>query len=181
MAVVKSTEVKLPMGWVAPDTAIENAADVFIGYLLLDTLVSNQDRHHENWGLVTLSNEVHLAPTFDHASSLGRNETDEKRLNRLNTKDTGNNVESYVNRAKSALYENPTSQSPLTTLDAYREAAKIRPKSGRYWLETLKNIRHSNIIAIFNEIPDGKITEIGIEFAVRMIEANISRMLDTGT
>lgn len=118
MAVVKSSEVKLPINWIAPDDAIENAADVFMGYLLLDTLVSNQDRHHENWGLVTLSNKLHLAPTFDHASSLGRNKTDEKRLDRLNTRDTGNNVKSYVKRAKSALYENPASQPPLTTLDA---------------------------------------------------------------
>lgn len=32
-----------------PD-GIQTAADVFVGYLLLDAWVANQDRHHENWG-----------------------------------------------------------------------------------------------------------------------------------
>ena len=49
-------------------------------YLILDALINNTDRHHENWGLL-LSEEmrensvkltIDVAPTFDHASSLGR-------------------------------------------------------------------------------------------------------------
>jgi len=181
MALLKSPLVKLPIDWTVPNKAIENAADVFVGYLLLDTLVSNQDRHHENWGLVTLSGVLHLAPTFDHASSLGRNETDENRLARLNTQDAGHSVENYVIRAKSALYETPSSRTPLTTLAAFREAAKIRPKSGRYWVETLNNIASADIAAIFTEIPDGKISKAGIEFATKMLEANISRMISNET
>jgi hypothetical protein len=40
------------------------------------------DRHHENWGVVVMTDEYgetsfSLAPTFDHASSLGRNESDD--------------------------------------------------------------------------------------------------------
>lgn len=51
-----------------------NAADVFCGYLMLDALISNQDRHHENWAIM-LNNETgeqFLCPTYDHAASLGR-------------------------------------------------------------------------------------------------------------
>ena len=29
-----------------------NAGDVFCGYLMLDALISNQDRHHENWAII---------------------------------------------------------------------------------------------------------------------------------
>jgi hypothetical protein len=54
---------------------------------MLDALIGNTDRHHENWGLVLQGTSDHqdlrLAPTFDHASSLGRNETDERREARL--------------------------------------------------------------------------------------------------
>ena len=61
----------LPRDWIPPDW-VGTAFDVFLGYLLLDVLVGNTDRHHENWGLVqTVIGERHLAPTFDHASSLG--------------------------------------------------------------------------------------------------------------
>lgn len=41
---------------------------------MLDALVANLDRHHENWGIVVDPSGLlptELAPTFDHASSLG--------------------------------------------------------------------------------------------------------------
>jgi len=61
-----------------------SATDIFVGYLMFDILVSNTDRHHENWGVVIDYSERYsptytLAPSFDHASSLGRNESDEAR------------------------------------------------------------------------------------------------------
>jgi hypothetical protein len=63
----------LPLEW-NPLPFVRDAVDTFIGYLLLDALVGNTDRHHENWGVIRLpEGTVHLAPTFDHASSLGRN------------------------------------------------------------------------------------------------------------
>lgn len=49
---------------------ITTALDVFTGYLILDALVANQDRHHQNWGVVRLPNGDYLAPTFDHGASL---------------------------------------------------------------------------------------------------------------
>jgi hypothetical protein len=50
---------------------------LFPGYLMLDALIGNTDRHHENWGarvLAGLGNGRRmavLAPTYDHASSEG--------------------------------------------------------------------------------------------------------------
>ena len=68
----------VPIGW-TPIPGVESAEEVFCGYLLLDALIANQDRHYENWGYIFTENqEAHLAPTFDHASSLGRNETEAK-------------------------------------------------------------------------------------------------------
>jgi hypothetical protein len=51
------------------------AADLMVGYLMLDCLIGNQDRHDENCGLILLSGKqlrVALAPTYDHAKSTGR-------------------------------------------------------------------------------------------------------------
>lgn len=53
------------------------------GYVTLDALILNTDRHHENWALIRARSSdgrlIHrVAPTFDHASSLGRNEPVEK-------------------------------------------------------------------------------------------------------
>jgi len=45
------------------------AYDVFVGYLLLDAWVANQDRHEANWSiLVSPEAERRLAASYDHAS-----------------------------------------------------------------------------------------------------------------
>ncbi|MEG3898961.1 MULTISPECIES: hypothetical protein [unclassified Microcoleus] len=53
---------------------------------MLDAWIGNTDRHHENWGFVEVRASktpqviAHLAPTYDYASSLGREHS--KRLER---------------------------------------------------------------------------------------------------
>lgn len=179
MAVASSASVGLPIGWSAR-AQVSDAAGVFVGYLMLDALVGNQDRHHENWGLIVASEmELSLAPTFDHASSLGRNETEQTRLERLATKDTGRNVFAYVRRARSALYRTPASEKPLTTLDAFMEAAKIRPAAARYWIGKLSDVSLEAFRHILGAVPDTEITQAAREFALKMLEINTGRLLES--
>lgn len=179
MAAASLEAISFPYGW-KPPKPITDAAGVFVGYLMLDALVSNQDRHHENWGVILLSEEgVFFAPTFDHASSLGRNETDEARIDRLITRDKGRSVEAYVARAKSAFYATFSSTMPLTTLDAFREAAKLRPKAADYWLRQLANIDNAAYKYILMEVPDSEISVPARDFAARMMEVNVTRILHT--
>jgi hypothetical protein len=54
------------------------------GFIVLDALICNTDRHHDNWGLLRgpgpSGKTIHeVAPSFDHASSLGRELRDERR------------------------------------------------------------------------------------------------------
>lgn len=71
LAVLRDHRIRLPIGWPGfPE--VETARDVFVGYLMFDAWIANQDRHHENWGLVGTLRSTHLAPSFDHASSRGR-------------------------------------------------------------------------------------------------------------
>jgi len=177
MAVAASKFVGLPLGWVAP-AAIKDAAGLFAGYLMLDALVSNQDRHHENWGLIFVPDQgVFFAPTFDHASSLGRNETDKVRIEMLTTRDRGRSVEAYVGRAISALYASPSSSRPLGTLEAFTEAAKIRSDAASYWMGRLANINLEEFRAILTEVPDTEISAPARDFACRMLEVNRQRIL----
>ncbi|MGH6635180.1 MAG: hypothetical protein ACRED0_03285 [Gammaproteobacteria bacterium] len=81
-ALLSHAEIQLPLDWAPPDTSIRSAFDVFIGYLLLDAWIANQDRHHENWGVINYGDGIHLAPSYDHAAALGQNETDEVRKER---------------------------------------------------------------------------------------------------
>lgn len=177
MALLRPAEVGLPLGFPSRPPLVR-ALDVFVGYLMLDALVSNQDRHHENWGyVVTPEANIHLAPTYDHASSLGRNETDAARLDRLTTKDTGRSVERYVERAKSAFFPASGGDRVMTTLAAFEEAARLRPEAGRYWLGRLEDCSEVEIEAIFSRIPPEVISQPAARFAVRMLCINRSRLL----
>ncbi len=102
MAVLRNRQIKLPIGRTG-FANVETARDVFVGYLMFDAWIANQDRHHENWGLVVTLETTHLAPSYDHASSLGSGETDTDREDRLSPSDKRRSVERYVERAVSAL------------------------------------------------------------------------------
>lgn len=179
MAVASLGGIGLPRNWRAPDD-IEDAAGVFVGYLMLDALVSNQDRHHENWGVVLPpEGGIFFGPTFDHASSLGRNESDETRTERLTTNDKGRSVAAYVERAKSAFFATQSSPKSLTTLDAFREAAKIRPQAANYWLGRLGKIREGDFAKLLADVPDTEISDPARAFACKMLETNMNRLLQT--
>lgn len=176
LAVAGVRVVGFPIGFDAP-AGLRSAADVFVGYLLLDALVANQDRHHENWALILDKNQiVTLSPTFDHASSLGRNERDATRLRRLNTRDKGDAMAHYAGRAESAFYTLGAVR-PLKTLDAYAEAARISPLAARYWVSRLGDVSMRDIETIVEQIPASEMSGPARQFAVRLIEINRDRLL----
>lgn len=97
-------------------------------YLVLDALIGNTDRHHENWGL--LRNRPgdqwkgFVAPSFDHASSLGRELLDARRDRLL----AENRVGNYAEKGRGAIYwseEDRHGPSPL-------ELASIQSFSGQH-------------------------------------------------
>lgn len=62
------------------------AFDVFAGYLVFDALIANCDRHDENWAVLRdqlTDQPPSLAPSFDHANSLGFNLRDATRVRLL--------------------------------------------------------------------------------------------------
>jgi hypothetical protein len=175
LALLRHPDVGLPLGFDQRPLVVR-ACDVFVGYVLLDALVSNQDRHHENWGYVATEDAVHLAPTFDHASSLGRNETDATREDRLSTRDAGRSVEHYVQRAKSSFFP-ATGDDVLSTLAAFQESAKIRGPAAQYWLGILGSCPLARFEQIFADLPPEVLSNKAREFAFEMIRINRRRLL----
>lgn len=156
-----------------------DAAGVFVGYLMLDALISNQDRHHENWAiLVNLeTKEQFLCPSYDHASSLGCTERDEKRMARLTSKDKGYTVEAFVNRATCALYKNKTDKKPLKTIDAFKLASRQRPEAAHYWISRLEALDEATIAGILARVPGEVTSHAAMDFAQRMIFENRRSLL----
>lgn len=175
------SRAKPPIEW--EDTSrIRRGIDIFVGYLMLDAWIANQDRHHENWGLIyTKNKEIHLAPTFDHASSLGRNESDKRRKHKLTHKGRDGRplICSYVERAYSAFYSSKDSKR-LSTMKAFEGSARRNPVAGNFWINRLQSISDRDIKRIFESIPKTEISKAAVEFAMEMLRLNSNKLLEIG-
>lgn len=156
-----------------------NAADVFCGYLMLDALISNQDRHHENWAIM-LKNETgekFLCPTYDHAASLGREMLDEERDERLTTKDINRQIPCFVRKARSELFKVKTDRKPLLTVEAFQHAVEARDAARNHWLGKLRALSEESIAEVFAQVPASCITDCTRKFATLMVIENRRRLL----
>ncbi|VAX44412.1 Uncharacterised protein [Acinetobacter calcoaceticus] len=152
---------------------IKTAGEFFVGYLMLDALIANQDRHNENWGMIQRVNgDRHLALTFDHGASLGKNINDEKKEERLKTKDQGNSVKAYTKRAKSWFYLKQDRNTRLKVIEAFQEFGKLYPAAYHAWVTRLIEINEGQFKNIIDKIPDHLMSDVSKRFALEMIKCN---------
>ena len=62
-------------------------------------------------------------------------------------------------------------------MDAFKEAAKLRPKAAKYWLDQLAMIDSNSYDEIFANLPDGLISDAATEFALKILQINTNRLL----
>lgn len=165
--------VNPPKDWVTTKN-IKSALDVFIGYLLLDALISNQDRHNENWAMITEGEDCYLAPSFDHAASLGRNESTAKMWEMLTSKDKGRKIPNYVAKSKSYFYSGNTR---LKTLEAFFVIGSLAKEASIEWLERLENVSDEEMFSIVNKVPATIMGAVEKTFCMGILIANKARIL----
>ena len=146
-----------------------SAWGVFVGYLVLDALIGNTDRHEENWAFVGSAPDRYLAPSFDHASSLGFLLSDSAREERLSTRDQNFTPEGFADRAKSRFYCKP---HPIDVV------AAARMLDGRaaeeHWLNQPEGI--DDLVAPIWAIPEHRMSEPARHFAERVMRRNWARL-----
>lgn len=153
-------------------------ADWFVGYLLLDAVLLNTDRHHENWGILQLPDGTRrLAPSYDHASSLGRELPDTRRELCLGTRDTRSTVEAYVARARSGLFCPPDDDKAAHPHDAFRRAAELRPTAATFWLARLREVREDQLDGVIDRVPTAIMSEPARRFAREVLRLARLRLL----
>jgi hypothetical protein len=166
--------------WMAGIPAgIATALDVFVGYVMLDAWIANQDRHHENWAAIGSPTEkgLRLAPTFDHGASLARNVSDIERKERLESRDEGRRVPHFASRARSAFYASPADSRTLGTLEAFDRVAQTAPEAAKTWLQTIKGVTRKEIEVMVQEVPPNRMSEVTRRFTVELIVVNQQRLL----
>ena len=115
-----------------------------------------------------------LAPTFDHASSLGSNLTDAFREIRLIGRDINRTVEHYVHRAESRLWP-PIGSKALPLLEAIKAWRQVCPTDA--WLHRLDRITDEELETVVNKIPSTVASEAARRFALTMLKSNKERIL----
>jgi hypothetical protein len=164
---------------ISGDPRLVSAADVFTGYLLLDAVVVNSDRHHENWGVLQLAGGIRrLAPSYDHASSLGRELLDAERQARLTTRDARYSVERYVRRARSGFYAEAADSKALHPAAAFFLAVARRPEAGAVWLARLEGLGENEFEKITARVPAPAISEPARAFAHEVLRIARRLLLD---
>lgn len=149
------------------------------GYLMLDAWIGNTDRHSMNWGIIKNKNNTYrLAPTFDHASCLGRELSDIKRSGILNPKDNRQTLSAYADKARSALTNIQSDVKAMPTLDAFIKISRFVPASAQYWQRQLEQITELQINSILQSIPDNFISNEARKFALNLLMYNSKRILN---
>jgi HipA-like C-terminal domain len=174
--------VELPTVPTPLPAGVTDAMGLFVGYLLLDALIGNTDRHHENWAVVVErsasgARHLELAATYDHASSLGRELDDAKRLGRIQS-DKLRGMQGYVERARSALYRAAGDSKPLSPRDAFLAAGELRPSARDAWLARCKTLGAEALVAPLDALPPDSASEAGVAFARKLIRYSWTALLD---
>jgi hypothetical protein len=159
-------------------TGIESALDVFVGYVMLDAWIANQDRHHENWAALSDSNSLRLAPTFDHGASLARNLLDRERHDRLTTRDQNRTVLAFAERGRSAFYATANDARPLELREAFLAFAQRAPAAAQRWLARLHQVNQEQVWGILARVPAERMSEICRQFTLELLLVNRQRLLE---
>jgi len=150
------------------------AFGAFAGYLMLDGLVANRDRHDENWAVLRPPPpETHdlLCGSYDHGSALGFGETEQKRA--LLVKD--DRVDRWAARGTAHRFEH-TGTAP-TLVSHARAGFVIAGDTVRdYWLDRLQSVSDDELVSIVNRVP--KLSDPTRTFIVELLRVNRRRLLD---
>lgn len=170
--------IGLPYGFVA-SVELQSARDVFVGYLALDALVANTDRHHANWAILEQPSQsgarmACLAPTFDHASSLGRELTDARRAEKLRPLRRDQTIIGYLesDAGRSRIYADEGGSKPLRPLEVFQRARLLYFDAAEAWLARLEALSGDRVDSILDRIPLETMSDTARSFARRLISLN---------
>ena len=152
---------------------IEKAKLQFTEYLILDALIGNTDRHHENWGVlrerVDDKWQDALAPSFDHASALGRELLDvgpkkcRKRL--LAEKQVG----AYTKSGQGGIFWSENDKKAPSPLELVRRACVLEPALFQKALNKIDVPDMFSLSDIVHRVPEDWMSPLARDFALALM------------
>jgi hypothetical protein len=161
-------DVSPPIGY---EDAKLTAVGWFAGYLIFDALIGNQDRHSENWGLeLDLNSTFHLAPSYDHATSLGIVQRNTDKLGQLLKEPEALN--NFVVRARGTRFETHAKTSLVDVAAAFCRLTE--PGAAIHWGHQISALDLDEVEAI---VASAKMSSPNDRLAIEIIRLNKERLV----
>ena len=152
------------------------AKSQFASYMVLDALVGNVDRHHENWGILSWRDEGQwsgeLSPSFDHASSLGRELLDDRRDRYL----AEDRVKNYSERGRGAIYWSNNDRYGPSPVELVRKGIDSFPDIFGPALKDLDLLHEQSVSEIVNRVPEYWMSSSARLFAIALVCYNLRQL-----
>lgn len=143
-------------------------------YALLDGVIGNTDRHHENWMVEIRCAEVRAAPSFDHASSLGR-ELPDSRRRRFMSEEGG--VLKYLKRGRGGVHIAANRGRAPSPFRLARLISRWNADLARDFAERLNAAPDASFRAAIDRIPPDFMSDAAKDFAYRAAIESKSELL----
>jgi hypothetical protein len=156
------------------------AYDVFAGYLLFDAWVANRDRHDNNWAVLrpvmASADPLRLCGSYDHASSLGFNLTDQASLRLVEQQ----RVMAWCQKGTAWRFEHDPGRPIPTLVEMAAQALRLASSEAqRYWPERLRQVDQDEVAHVLARVP--RMSDPARTFAGKVLELNRRRVLDACT
>ena len=146
-------------------------------YAVLDGLIGNMDRHHENWEIKDeISNGVRrfsVAPSYDHASSLGRELHDQSRKRILHS----NGILNYLRRGHGGVFGDDQQNRAPSPLQTAKYISQQWPEYTQPTLERIGETPDSEFRTAIDRVPTEFMGDIAKEFAYQIIVTRKTELL----
>lgn len=138
----------------------------FAGFLVFDALICNVDRHHDNWAFLRSPKAIHeVSPSYDHASSLGRELLDERRQNYIDT----NQIEKYILNGHGGIYWDEKDSRGENPLKLAMKVAEKYPHYFQDWIVKVQSLHSEKIESIVKKVPGSIMSDIAKQFCISMM------------
>lgn len=136
----------------------------FVNIPIFDTLIANNDRHCDNWGVLTSPSGIRLAPIYDNGSSLGFNETLEKK-ERMITDDRM--LMGFCNRGRSCIGL-PNKKKPKH-FELLAFLSNQMPKKFELAIKRIEALNEDMLLSIVSGVPNEIMCDINKEWVVCLL------------
>lgn len=166
--------VSAPPGFSGPPSL--SGFDVFVGYLVLDALVANRDRHEQNWAVLRpqlLGDLDRLAPSYDHGGSLGYNLSDAERERRIGDPSA---LKDWARKGTAHRFEHLP--PPHSLVDhAAAGMSMCSPEAAEWWQGRLANLDLTDLSTTLEHGVPG-MSDLATTFTNKLLNLNLRRLQD---